>query len=107
MLVMIVHKTCSNSAETVVAGVACASSVVGGRSALSARLARPADALVNETVLGHAGRAVDVAQVDDDGRSHLAFQPIEVERAKLRPLGHDHDRIGAARAGIGVGGICD
>src|SRR5260221_10546515 len=44
-------------------------------------LARPTNALIGDAMLGHAGRPVDVAQVDDHGRGHLAFQAVEVERA--------------------------
>ena len=58
------------------------------------------DALVNEAVTGDFIRTVDVAQIDKNSLRHHALQSIEIQRAELLPLGDDHQRRGAFRAGI-------
>src|SRR5262245_30929357 len=71
------------------------------------RFGPAADALVDEAVRFHFGRAIDIAQIDHDRVRHLRLQAIEVKCAKLSPLRDKHQRIGTAGAEIGVVVILD
>src|SRR5712671_4785940 len=71
------------------------------------RLGRATNALVGKAERRHVLGAIDVAQIDDHGLRHLAFQPLKIERAELHPFRHDHQCVGAARARIGIIAIFD
>ena len=68
---------------------------------------RPTDAFIAKTKCRHVLGPVDVAQIDDHRLRHLTLQALQIERAELHPFGHDHERIGPVRAGIGVLAIFD
>ena len=60
------------------------------------------DADVDEAELAQRGRLEHVAAVDEDRRAHQVAQARQVELAELVPLGHDHQRVGQRRDGVGV-----
>src|ERR1700730_2140857 len=47
------------------------------------------DAAVDEAAIPHCLRVEDIAPIDDHGTAHQTLDAIEVELAKLIPLGHD------------------
>jgi len=59
----------------------------------------PADADIDQAGLPHVRGMIEVAQVDDDAIGHQAAQPVEVEMAELHPVGDQHRRMRARRAG--------
>src|SRR6266581_57126 len=71
------------------------------------RLGRATNALVGKAKRRHVLGAIDVAQIDDHGSRHLAFQPLKIERAELHPFRHDHQCVGTARAYVGIVAIFD
>ncbi|SRR6266571_3645373 len=50
---------------------------------------RAADAAVDKAAIAHRPGIEDVAPVDDHGTAHETLDAVEVELAKLVPLGHD------------------
>src|SRR5439155_6691213 len=56
----------------------------------------PSDPLVDQAYCSHRLRIERVAPVDDDVSPHRRRHMREVELHELRPLGHEHQRVGAA-----------
>src|SRR6266851_2888144 len=73
----------------------------------TARKSGTADAPVDEAAFAHRLGVEDVAAVDDHRTAHQAFDPIEVELAKLVPLGDDEQRVRTGGHGVGVLAILD
>src|SRR3979409_2360997 len=68
------------------------------------RLSRGAsDADIGESARHHVGRLIDVAEVDHDGLAQNSSDAVEVESAKLIPLGKYHQGIRSLDAGIRIG----
>src|SRR5258708_39771381 len=61
------------------------------------------DADIDESARRHVVRLVDIAEVDHDGLAQDGAHAVEVVRAKLIPLGEDHQRAATFDAGIGIG----
>ena len=53
------------------------------------------NALVSKSLCNYLIGPIDVAKVDDDRAGYLALEAGQIERAKLLPLGHDHQRVRA------------
>src|SRR5712692_7981429 len=73
----------------------------------TARKSGTADAPVDEAAFAHCLGVEDVAAVDDHGTAHQALDAIEVEVAKLVPLGDDEQRVRTGRHGVGVLAVLD
>ena len=71
----------------------CAMKLSSRIAVMSALRGRTADALIHEAVTNHLFGAIDVAQIDEHGRSHDPLEPLEIERTELFPFGDDDHRI--------------
>src|SRR5690625_3244193 len=56
---------------------------------------RPPHGNISDAAFGDFFGRVEVAAVDDAGGFQLAFEPVEINRAKLFPFGADDQRVGA------------
>src|SRR4051812_15481431 len=56
---------------------------------------RPPDALIGEAGVAHLGGLEEVASVHEQIAAHRRGELAEVDVAELRPLRHEHDRVGA------------
>ncbi len=62
------------------------------------RSVRPADARIAEAVPCDLVLAIDVAQVDEQGRLHGGFQTVEIQRPEFVPFRYDHQSSASAAA---------
>src|SRR5690625_4422073 len=56
---------------------------------------RPPYGNISDAAFGDFFGRIEVAAVDDGGGFQLAFEPVEINRAKLFPFGADDQRVGA------------
>ena len=62
----------------------------------------PPDSAIMKPGAHHLFRRVDIAQVHNDRTCHDLGHLLEIERAKLLPLCHDHERVRPFRTIIGI-----